>query len=441
MLVAVCVDFRRAPLAWRQRLAFGSTEVRDWVGLARMHGSSESVLLSTCNRTEAYLSVEDEVWPVLRSWILADWTRRTGLAAAFLSDAVQIYEERDAVHHLLRVAASLESMLLGEGEILAQVKEAYGLARSLGSVGPELHALFQAALKTGRSVRRDGELGRHAVTPGAAVVRLSEAAIGGSLDGRQAAVWGSGTMARRSAQHLVAAGARVTLTSRTAGHAQQLAEDLGGTGRIVPWEERLAMVESADVLVLAVRTGDAIFTADDAWAVARARVAEGAAPAPLFVFDFGVPRNASEDLDDVDWVTVRGIDDLREVTSQGQSLRQEAAERASRVIEAAADEFWGISRERRAVPLIRSLHAKAEEIGREEVAKALRRLPDLDDRARAEVERLAHRIVARLLNEPTVALRTGAREENAEALLRSAVMLFGLDTDVSDHREQEQDPA
>lgn len=439
MLVAVCVDFRRAPLSWRQRLAFGAPEVRDWTGLAGLHGSRESVLLSTCNRTEAYLSVEEEVWPVLRSWILADWTRRTGLATSLLTDAVQVYEGREAVHHLLRVASSLESMLLGEGEILAQVKEAYGLARSIGSVGPELHALFQAALKTGRSVRRDGELGRHSVTPGAAVVRLSETALGGSVHGHEAAVWGSGTMGRRSAEHLAAAGARVTVASRTPEHAQRLVGNLGGSARAVAWTDRLTVLEDADILVLAVRTGEAIFTAKAARAASTRRKRESSGPAPLFVFDFGVPRNTAEDLVELDWVTVRGVDDLREVTTQGQSLRAQAAERAGRAVALAVAEFWGKGRERRAVPLIRSLHAKAEEIAREEVAKSLRRLPEMDERSQAEVERLAHRIVARLLNEPTVALRAGAREEDAETLLRSAVRLFGLEG--LGHGSEKQHPA
>ena len=248
-------------------------------------------------------------------------------------------------------------------------------------------------------------------------------------------------MGRRSAEHLAAAGAQLTVSSRTPEHARTLVEDLGAGAEAVPWEERLRSLDDAAALVVAVRAEGTVFSTADVRSLAASRAAVSGEVAPLFVFDFGVPRSVSADLEEAPWVTVRGVDDLTKVTAKGQKLRRQAAEHASRTVATLADEYWAESRERRAVPLIRSLHAKAEEIRHDEVAKTLRRLPHLEERERGEIERLAHRIVARLLNEPTVAIRTGARDDNAEVLLRSAAALFGLGEGTNEAADDTRHPA
>ncbi|MCL6596602.1 MAG: glutamyl-tRNA reductase [Firmicutes bacterium] len=418
MLVEVGVDHRTAPLAVRERLSFGPAAAREWLALARLHGMQEGVLLSTCNRTEAYLLAAEEAWPVLRSWLAADWARRASRSPAALEALLRVRMREEAVRHLFRVASGLESILVGEGEILAQVKEAYAAARAADSVGARLHGLFQAALRVGRQARRESDLGRYALAPGAAVVAMAQEALG-ELAGRSAWVWGSGAMGRPVVEHLAAAGLAVTVTSRTPAHARAAA---GAVAAVRPWSERRRALAEADALVLAVGGEGPWLGAEEA---ARAMAARPGRP--LFVFDFGVPRNAEEGVAAVEGVTWRGVDDLRRLVEANRTRRQAAADAAARAVDAAVAEFMRLHRERRAAPLIRSLYDKAEAVRRAELERTLRRLPDLGAAERAAVEQLTRRIVRRLLNDPALALRSGAAEGDATDLMRAAASLFGLE--------------
>jgi glutamyl-tRNA reductase len=420
VLRLIGIDHTRAPVALRERLSFAPAAQRDWLALARLHGMDEGVLLSTCNRTEAYLVCEDAVWPVLRAWLVADWARRCGREAAALEALGHGREGADAARHLFRVAAGLESILLGEGEILAQVKTAYATARAAESVGPRLHGLFQAALGAGRQARRQTALGREALAPGAAAVILAVEALG-DLRGRRAWVWGSGTIGRPLVQHLADAGADVTVTSRTTAHA---AEAAGEGGRVRPWDERLAALSEADVLVTAVGGAGPWLSQRDV-----ARAMEERAGRPLFILDFGVPRNSEEGVAAVAGVSWRGVDDLRAVVERGRRRRQRAAREASAIVDEALDAYVRDHQERRAAPLIRSLYQKAEAVRAEELARTLRRLPDLGQAERDAIERLSRRLVGRLLNDPALALRTGAAAGDPQSLLDAAASLFGLGTE------------
>lgn len=417
MLVGVGIDHRNAPVEWRERLRFTPAATREWLSLARMHGVEEGVLLSTCNRTEAYLICDEETWPVIETWLMSDWGRRAGMRPEALRPDVQVRERGDAARHLFRVAAGLESILVGEGEILAQVKEAYALARATQSVGTRTNVLFQAALKAGRQARRESDLGRYALSPGAAVVAMAKEHLG-SLAGKTVWVWGSGMIARPVIEHLREAGVDVVVTSRTEANARRVA----GDGPIVPWPERERALIEADGLVCAV-------AGDRPWleAAAVAQAMAGRPGRPLFVVDFGVPRNAEPEVGAIDGVVVRGVDDMQDVVAQNRALRESVAEDAGAIVDRAVDQYLRSHQERRAAPLIRSLYSKAESVRQTELDRTLRRMPDLTDAEREAVDHLTQRIVRRLLNDPALALRSGATGAEAAILLKAAASLFGLD--------------
>ena len=323
----------------------------------------------------------------------------------------------EAARHLFRVAAGLESILVGEGEILAQVKAAYATARAAESVGPRLHGLVQSALAAGRKARRETDLAREALAPGAAAVILAGEALGG-LAGRNAWVWGSGTIGRPLVGHLADAGVAVTVASRSDANARRAA---GARGRVRPWTERMAALDEADVLVTAVG-------ADGPWLTVRdvERAMSRRRGRTLFVLDFGVPRNTEEGVARVAGVCWRSVDDLQAVVERGRRRRMRAARQAAAVVDAALEAYVRAHQERRAAPLIRSLYMKAEAMRAEEVARALRRLPALGPAEREAVEHLSRRIVRRLLNDPALALRSGAGAGDPESLLEAAASLFGL---------------
>jgi glutamyl-tRNA reductase len=417
VLALVGVDHTRAPVSVRERLAFAPAAQREWLELARLHGMAEGVLLSTCNRTEAYLVCDEAVWPVLRAWLLADWARRAGRDGTGLEAMTRTLDGEAATRHLFRVAAGLESVLLGEGEILAQVKAAYAGAHAAGSVGSRLHGLFQAALRAGRQARRETALGREPLAPAPAALALASEAVG-DLSGRSAWVWGSGTIGRPVVEHLAAAGADVTVASRSRVHARAAA---GDRARTRAWQERDAALDEADVLITAVAGEGPWLTAE-----AAARAMARRPGRPLFVFDFGVPRNCADGVAAVSGITWRGVDDLQALVERSRLRRARAARTAAALVDAAVGEYLRDHRERRAAPLIRSLYTKAEAIRAEEVARALRRLPALDAAEREAVERLTRRIVRRLLNDPAIALRGGVGGAAGADLLAAAASLFGL---------------
>jgi len=424
LLNSVGVDHTRVPLPVRERLRLDPARAREWLEVARMHGAAEAAVLSTCNRTEVVVSCDDGAWPVLRAWMAADWSRRAAVDATRLEALWVVRERGDAVRHLFRVCAGLESVLVGEGEILAQVKDAYAVARAAGAVGPVLHPLFQAALRAGRQARRDTALGGVAQSPGAAVVELARDALDGDLAGRSAWVWGSGTIGRAAVEHLVEAGAVVRVASRTAANARAAA---GERAQAVAWADREAAMVDADVLVLAVSGAQAWLDAPE-----LAEAMAGRPDRPLFVVDFGVPRNAHPGVAHVAGVRLVGVDDLGAHLALGRARLEAAAAEATALVDDAVAIFLREHRQRRAAPLIRSLYEKAETVRRDELARTLRRLPDLPPQAREALEHLTHRIVRRLLNDPALALRAGAAGANDSEFFATAASLLGLVDETGD---------
>jgi glutamyl-tRNA reductase len=385
-LQAIGVSHRNAPLELRERLYLADGQATE---LARELGG---VVLSTCNRTEVYLIGGD------RDEARKSLERRSGLE---LDGALAAWEGGEAVEHLFRVAAGLDSLVPGEGQILGQVREAYEAALGAGTTGPVLNRLFEDALHAGKRVRTEAKLHEMPESVADSAVELAARELGG-LDDKRALLFGAGRMSELAARRLKERGAEVIVSSRTLESAQELAGRLGG--RAAPFDAIALELIDADLVISATRCPYPILHAE----AVRPR------EKPLVLIDIAVPRDLDPEIGKVEGCTLHDIDSLGE----GLVGREEDVREAERIVAEEAARFADWLRSRDAAPVIAALRKRAEEIRSEELARAERRLGELSEHDRRTVETLTAQIVNKLLHAPTVRAKEGAAEPLRE--------LFGL---------------
>jgi glutamyl-tRNA reductase len=413
MLVAVGVERKNASVAAREKLAAAGDEL---VSLVRSYlaldGVDEVFVLSTCYRVEVYAASANP--QAAAECLAAALRRRSG------DPALPIFDLRgvEAFRHLCRVAASLESGVVGEPQVLGQVKDAYGAGAEAGTAGKELASSFSRVLQVAKRVRTETAIGRAGVSWGHASADLAEKVLG-PLDGRRALVVGAGEMARLSAQHLHDEGARIVVVNRTLANAETLAGEVAGEARpLAAMEEELLR---ADVVVVAAPVPAGVLAPSRARALMKERRHRR-----LLFLDLAVPRAVPSELGDVDGIYVCDVDDLARVQKQAQEARTGAIREAERIIEEEAARFGAELAERRAAPLIAAVRRRASDIAREEVERTVRRLggdPELEER----LDALAGAIVAKLLHQPSVRLRQAGREAgHGEELMAAAARIFDI---------------
>jgi glutamyl-tRNA reductase len=379
-LLAVGVSHRHAPLELRERLYLSDGHARE---LAEELGA---VVLSTCNRTEIYMAGGDP------AHAQAELERYSGLE---LEGVLATWEGGEAVGHLFRVAAGLDSLVPGEAEILGQVRLAYEGALNAGVTGPVLNRLFEDALHTGKRVRTEAKLAEMPESVAASAVELAEEALGG-LDGKRALLFGAGRMSELAARDLRVHGAEVVVASRTLESAQELAERVGG--RAAPFDAVAVELTDADLVVSATRCPYPILHAEAVQARTK----------PLVLIDIAVPRDLDPEIGKLEGCTLFDIDEL----GGGLVGREEDIREAERIVAEEAARFADWRRSRGAAPAIAALRRRAEEIRSEELARAGARLSELSPRERETVETLTSQIVNKLLHAPTVR----AKETGSEPL-------------------------
>ena len=407
-----------APIEVREQLALEADKVReiltDLLGGALL---GEVMILSTCNRVEVY-GVASEPGEACQ----AAWTQlgaQRGLVLRDIEPMLYTKTEDEAVRHAFRVAASLDSMLLGEPQILGQVKDAFALAQSASAAGPLLHALMAQAFSVAKRVRTETEVGRHAVSVSFAAVELGRKIFGG-LEGKSVLLVGAGEMAELAARHLVEEGALpIYVANRTHGRAQELARLLGGTA--VAFDELGAVMAAVDIVIASTAAPEPIIRAADVRLALHARRTR-----PLFLIDIGVPRNVEAAVNDLDDAFCYDIDDLRSVVESNLRVRRREAQRAEALVAREVDRFTTRLREAEVVPTIVSLRDKIEAIRRAEVDKALGRLIDADEETRRVVEALSQSIVNKILHAPMVKLRDSSRAGHGPRWIESISELFAL---------------
>ena len=402
----VGVNFRTAPLEAREQLVVAGDVLRDaHQALARRTG--QAVILSTCNRTEFYTLMDDPDQALGAMGEVLE--ESTGIRPSALLPLTYVYQHEDAARHLFRVACSLDSQILGESEILGQVREAFGVAVAAKTVVNPLSRLFHHALRVGKRARTETEIGRNALSISYACVELARRALG-DLHGRSALVLGAGEAGVLAAKALLSVGvSRLVVTNRSFERAAELARELGGEA--IPFEELEGALRDADVVVSGTGAPAYIVTPE----MGR-RAMDGRAGRPLFVLDIAVPRDVDPALAELPGVTLANIDDLDAVAEANRRHRQQEADRVEGIIDEEVGRFrdwWGALG---AVPVIKALESQADNVRRREVAKALRRLRQLSPEDRETVEAMSRALVNKLLHNPITVVKAQRNPQHLRAL-------------------------
>ena len=397
-LVLVGTSHRLAPVEVRERIALDLEGAADLA--RRLADGGEAVCLSTCNRTEIYIAHSDP-------------KQAEGRAGAALAEGeIELYRLRDeaAALHLFRVAAGLDSLVPGEGEILGQVREAY----EAGSCGPMLDRLFRQALHAGKKVRTETAIGESPASISSAAAALAQQVFG-DLDACRVLLIGAGEVSELTARSLAARGASIAaVTSRTKGRAEELAGRFGG--QAIPFDQVSEELARADVVVSSTSAPGYVLAAD------RIPDRKGR---PLFVIDLAVPRDVEPAVAELDGCYLYDIDDLQAVVSESLSGRWREAARAESIVAHEAGKFHDWQASLDVVPAIASLRERAESIRSGELAKAEGRLEGLSESERRTVESLTTQIVNKLLHVPIVRLNEAAATEGV-CYVEVARHLFGL---------------
>lgn len=407
----VGISHKDAPVAVREHLAFSEEQLPEVLRrLAEQYPGA--VALSTCNRTEIYLASPrgiGDARPVVA--LLGDVkgeAQLEGLPFATLAG-------RDAARHLFRVAAGIDSMVVGESEILGQVRGAFAAATAAGTNAPALSRLFHAAIRVGRKARAETAIGRGAISLSSTAVALAREVFG-DLAGRPALVVGSGAAGRLAARALAVAGATVTVTSRNTDHAANLAAEIEGA--VVPFERLEDAIAESDIILTSTAAPGVVLGRELVERATSRRIAR-----PLVMIDIAVPRDIAPDVATLPGVRLFDIDDLHGIAAANASLRRSEVKRVEVMVDAEADRYAEWLRALVVVPTVASLRARAERTRRTELERTLART-SMSDEDRRRVDAMTAALVKKLLHDPIARLKTPG---DGGAYVESVRALFALD--------------
>ncbi len=416
-LVLVGLSHKTAPVAIREKLTFPAETQEDALGrLTRSEGIREAVIVSTCNRTEVYAVAADDEGGV--ETVIDFLTAFCELDRAELSRYLYVVTGDTVVRHLFRVVASLDSMVIGEAQILGQAKAAYDHAFNAGATGRAFNKLFRQSFELGKRVRTETAIGESAVSISYAAVELAKKVFD-SLDGRTILILGAGEMSELTAKHLVSNGAtHVLVANRTFERAQDMAARFHGTA--IEYERLYEGMRDADIVISSTAATEYVITKNELAPVARSRTR------PLFFIDIAVPRDIDPGVNDLGGVFLYDIDDLSGVVESNLEERMVEARRAETIIEEEIAAFFGWVESMEVVPTVAEIRAKAEVIRQIELEKALKRL-NLSDKDRKTVEALTCAIVNKMLHGPTARLKKASVGKDGYEYVEVARALYGLE--------------
>lgn len=422
MIVVVGLSHRSAPVEVRERLAIPRDDVAAALArIAARPGVGEAMCLSTCNRVEIVVTPRDKT--PLDDVAMTVTTALDELACEAGGASVRAHLYRhtgsDAVRHLFRVAASLDSIVVGEPQILGQVKDAFELAQAAGTIGPTLSRAVTRALHAAKRVRTETTIGEGLVSVSSVAVDLA-AQIFGALGGRKALLVGAGEMAEAAAELLARGGAKILVVNRSPDRAAELAARVGGTPR--PWEELQTSLVEADVVLSSTSSRGYVLTRE---LVARAMKARKGRT--LFLIDIAVPRDIEPTASQVDNVFLYGVDDLEDIVEQSMRGRRTEAAKAESMIADEARSLDSWAEARGVTPTIVGLRQKTKAILAGEVERSLTgKLKHLGEGDRAALDAMVEAMVNKLLHLPTARLRKAAGDPRGEQLAQVVRELFEL---------------
>jgi glutamyl-tRNA reductase len=415
------VSHRTTPVELRERLDFATRGLSAALeALSGRSAAAEAVVLSTCNRAELYIAC-DEV-AAARADLLEFLAEYHGLDADAVSPHLYELVDAAAAQHLFRVAGGLDSLVVGEPQILGQVKDAYAAATEGRTAGPILNKVFPQSFTVGKRVRTETALSEGAVSVSFAATALAKK-IFGDLKGRTVLVVGAGEMGKLTAQHLKAQGVeRVLITSRTLAHASALAGSIGGTP--VPWTDLLASLARADIVITATGSTLPILVRQQVETVMRARRNR-----PLFLIDIALPRDVDPAVGDLDSVFLYNIDDLQAIVQENLTRRAAEVSRAETIVADEVRKFETWLSARGAIPTVVALRQRFEAIRRHELDRLQPKLAGLPPEARTRVEEVTRLLVEKLLITPTEQLKSTPDPERVRTYADALTRLFALDAE------------
>lgn len=411
-LLALGINHKTASLALREKVAF--TPERLEVALREacaQAGVQELAIVSTCNRTEFYGRAPGQAADALLDWL----SQFQQLPLAEITASLYRHEGEAAVRHMMRVAAGLDSMVLGEPQILGQVKTAYSQAASAGTLGPELERLFQSTFATAKQVRTETAIGANPVSVGYAAVQLARQ-IFSDLRDTEALLIGAGEMIELVGKHLFEQGVtRITVANRTLSRGMALAEQFGG--RAVALEDIPEALARADIVISSTAAPLPIVGKGMAERALKKRRHR-----PIFMVDIAVPRDIEPEVAELQDIYLYSVDDLQSVIEENIRSRQEAAREAEAIVEARARQFMQQKREQGALGVMTAWRQQADVVREQELAKALGALRKGDDAA-AVLEKLSRQLMNKMLHVPTIAMKQAAAAGETEKLAWAAELL------------------
>jgi glutamyl-tRNA reductase len=421
-LVVIGLSHQTAPVEVRERLAVIPGEIENHLQqLVRLPGVTEALLVSTCNRVEVYAAASDPraALEALRDHLHGGLAgSRTGGPDPEIDRHLYERVGREAVHHLFRVAASLDSLVVGEPQILGQIKEAFDLAMKARTAGRLLGSAFPGAFRVARKVRRDTAIARQPVSVSSVAVELARQVWSG-FEGRRVLVVGAGKMSDLATRALRASGATVAVTNRTAARAEELAQRLGCS--VEPWSDLEGALGRTDIVITSTGAREPVLGLALLERVQKARRRRS-----LVLIDIAVPRDVDPAVDAIEGIYRWDIDNLQKVVAQNLQDRRQEADRAEALVDQELTRHLAARRGNAVGPTITALRSRSLGIARAEAEKTIASLQGLDDRSKRALSMMAESIVNKLLHAPQVALKKSGASDDGEALLAAAHALFDL---------------
>ncbi|MBU8905070.1 glutamyl-tRNA reductase [Desertibacillus haloalkaliphilus] len=430
-ILVIGLNYKTAPVEIREKFAFQESELSQALYQLR-HSKSilECTIVSTCNRTEIYAVVDQlHTGRHFTKAFLSEWF---DLPKEEFTQYLDIREDTHAIEHLFRVVCGLDSMILGETQILGQVKDSFLFAQAEQATGTIFNELFKQAITLAKRSHSETEIGNNAVSVSYAAVELGKKIFGDFKD-KHVLILGAGKMSELTAKHLHANGAeQVTVINRTKTKAAELAKRFLGQAR--PFEELQSAIVEADILISSTGAQNYVISQDLVKDTLKSRKGR-----PLFMVDIAVPRDLDPQLAELDDVYLYDIDDLQGIVEANMQERQKEAEKIELMIEAEIDEFKQWLNTLGVVPLISALRTKALNVQAETMQSIERKLPDLTEREKKVLRKHTKSIVNQLLRDPITRAKEMAGEEDAEESLRLFTKIFALEEEVALQEKKERE--
>ena len=417
-IVSVGLNYKTTPVELRECFAMEDERLPE--ALHKLQTSSsilESVIVATCNRTEIYAVVDqNQVCPHDIQQFMAEWFR---VPKEKFKDHLYTYQDAQAVKHLFEVTAGLDSMVLGETQILGQVKQAFLTAQAQGATGTMFNELFKQAVTLAKRAQNETSIGENAVSVSYAAVELGKR-IFGRFDTKKTLIIGAGKMSELTLKHIQANGSSmIYVANRTLERAQALAETVNGLALTL--EQMPSILPDIDIVISSTGSnGYVLHKADVQAAMVKRRTR------PMFLIDIAVPRDLDPAINDIENVYAYDIDDLQGIVQDNLKVRQQEAVKIEGMIENELETFQQWHQTLEVVPVIRALQQKAAAIHADTIGSLFNKLPDLDDRERKLIEKLSKSIVNQLLHDPIAHVKEMAHQRRGKEALELVTELFNL---------------